>query len=50
MSKKIYLHMLKNGMVRLLKVTEVGRSKDKHISKKEHIRYNLTRYTNDKTK
>ena len=50
MSKKIYLHMVKSGMIKLLKVTEVGKSKDKHMSKKDHIRYNLTRYTNDKTK
>lgn len=47
MSKKIYLHMLRNGMIRLLKITEVGKSKDKHMSKKEHIKYNLKRYTNE---
>ena len=45
MSRLIYLHMLRNGMIRLLKITEVGKSKDKHMSKKDHIRYNLTRYT-----
>ena len=39
--------MLKSGMIKLLKVTEPGLSKDKHMSKKEHIRYNLTRYTNE---
>jgi hypothetical protein len=46
MSRLIYLHMVKNGMIKLLKVT-AGKSKDRHISKKEHIRYNLTRYTNE---
>jgi hypothetical protein len=45
MSRLIYLHMVKSGMIRLLKVTEVGKSKDKHMSKKDHIKYNLTRYT-----
>ena len=50
MSRLIYLHMVKSGMIKHLKVTAEGKSKDKHMSKKEHIRYNLTRYTNDKTK
>ena len=45
MSRLIYLHMLKSGMIRLLKVTAEGKSKDKHMSKKDHIKYNLTRYT-----
>ena len=50
MSRTIYLHMVKNGMIKLVKVTAEGKSKDKHMSKKENIRYNLTRYANDKTK
>jgi hypothetical protein len=47
MSRMIYLHMASNGMIKLLKVTAEGKSKDKHMSKKEHIRYNLKRYTDE---
>jgi hypothetical protein len=39
--------MIRNGMIKRLKVTAEGKSKDKHMSKKEHIRYNLKRYTNE---
>ena len=41
------MHLVKSGMIKHLKVTAEGKSKDKHMSKKEHIRYNLTRYTNE---
>jgi hypothetical protein len=37
--------MVKSGMIKLLKVTAEGKSKDKHMSKKDHIKYNLTRCT-----
>lgn len=49
MSKKIYLHMVKNGMIKEKSSAE-GKSKDKRISQQPRIKYNLTRYTNDKTK
>jgi len=45
MSRLIYMHLVKSGMIKLLKITEVGKSKDKRISQKPHIKYNLTRYS-----
>lgn len=45
MSRLIYRHLVKSGMIKLLKVTEPGLSKDKRMSQKPHIKYNLTRYT-----
>jgi len=45
MSKKIYLHMVKVGMIKLLKVTEPGLSKDKRMSQQPRIKYNLKRYS-----
>jgi hypothetical protein len=42
MSKKIYLHMVKSGMI---KEERTAKTKDKRISQKPHIKYNLTRYT-----
>ena len=44
MSKKIYLHMVKSGMIKE-KSSPVGMSKFKHISQNPTIKYNLTRYT-----
>lgn len=46
MSRLIYLHMVKSGMIKE-KFSQPGQSKDKRISQKPHIKYNLTRYTNE---
>lgn len=49
MSRLIYQHLIKLGMIKE-KITQEGKSKDKRISQKQHIKYNLTRYKNDKIK
>ena len=47
MSRLIYMHLVKNGMLIYEKHVPNGQSKDKRISQKPHIKYNLTRYTNE---
>jgi len=44
MSKKIYLHMVKSGMI---KEERTAKTKDKRISQNQLIKYNLKRYTNE---
>lgn len=44
MSKKIYQHMVKVGMIKE-KASAEGKSKFKHISQSHLIKFNLKRYT-----
>lgn len=44
MSRKIYLHMQKSGMIKE-NSSQPYQSKFKHISQNASIKYNLTRYT-----
>ena len=42
--RTIYKHLDKMSKIVRVKFTEPGKSKDKHISQKPHVKYNLDRY------
>ena len=42
--RNIYKHLDKMSKIVRVKFTEPGKSKDKHISQKPHVKYNLDRY------
>ena len=44
MSRLIYLHMVKSGMIKEKSSAE-GKSKDKRISQQPQIKYTLKRYS-----